>query len=286
MNRKDFIFTFDVQDANPNGDPDAGNLPRIDPETGHGLITDVCLKRKIRNNVQIAYNNESPYRIYFNEGVVLNNLHKEAYEDIKEKPAKNKLPKGLEKAKQVTDFMCSNFFDVRTFGAMMATEVNCGQVRGPVQLSFARSLDPIISQDHCITRQSVTNEKDLEKEKTMGRKITVPYGFYRAYGSISPSLAAQTGFSEDDEKIFFRALENLFEQDYSAARPPGSMNIRSLTIFEHQSPLGDVPTSRLFSLLRVTRNSDNPARSVEDYSLSLDKENVPVEVNVSHYQTF
>ena len=198
MNRYDFVYLFDVKDANPNGDPDAGNLPRVDPETGEGLITDVCLKRKVRNFVATKHRNNPPHEIYFAEGAVLNDTHKRAYEHVGLEPEKKKMPKDVAKARELTLFMCRNFYDIRTFGAVMSTEVNCGQVRGPVQISFARSIDPIVSSEHAITRSSVTNEADKEKERTMGRKFTVPYALYRVYGVVNPFLAEQTGFSEDD----------------------------------------------------------------------------------------
>ena len=201
MKRYDFIFVFEVTDANPNGDPDAGNLPRIDAETGQGLVTDVCLKRKIRNFVALTKTGEPRHEIYFTDKAVLNNTHERAYEHIGEKSVPKKLPTDQQKAQALTDFMCHNFYDIRTFGAVMSTEVNCGQVRGPVQLSFARSIDPIVIGDHAITRSSVTNVKDLEKERTMGRKFTVPYGIYRAHGFVNPFLADQTGFDEADLEL-------------------------------------------------------------------------------------
>lgn len=288
MNRVDFVVTFEVKGANPNGDPDAGNLPRTDLETGHGIVSDVCLKRKIRNNVQLFYGDVPPYRIYFSEGVVLNDLHKEAWLSINEKPS-DKLPKDLSKAKQLTDFMCANFFDVRTFGAMMATGVNCGQVRGPVQVSQARSLDPIVSQSHCITRQSVTNEKDTEKAKTMGNKTNVPYGLYQFQGSISGPLAEQRGFSEKDKEIFFEALKNMFENDSSAARPPGSMNMCNIVVFEHSSEFGDAHASQLTDLVKISKKQDvEYPRSLEDYTFSFDGKSVPevVQAKVHEFKKF
>ncbi|MEJ2079982.1 MAG: type I-C CRISPR-associated protein Cas7/Csd2 [Acidobacteriota bacterium] len=281
MNRYDFVFLFDATDANPNGDPDAGNLPRVDPETGHGLVTDVCLKRKIRNYVSLVKHNASPYRIYFTDGAVLNQLHEEAYEAAGEKPAKKKLPKDAAKAKAVTDFMCQNFFDVRTFGAVMSTEVNCGQVRGPAQLSFARSIDPIVTLEHAITRSSVTNERDLEKERTMGRKFTVPYGLYRAHGFINPFLAEQTGFGDEDLELFWEALESAFQFDQSAARPAGSMAARQLIVFEHQNELGNAASHVLFEAVSVTRkHSVEVPRAFDDYDVMIDRERVPDGVTV------
>lgn len=274
MNRYDFVYLFDVKDANPNGDPDAGNLPRVDPETGHGLITDVCLKRKIRNYVAVKNGNKPPHEIYFADGSVLNNTHKRAYESLGLKPESKKLPKDLEKARQITGFMCKNFYDIRTFGAVMSTEVNCGQVRGPVQLAFARSVDPIVSSEHAITRSSVTNEADKEKERTMGRKFTVPYGLYRAHGFVNPFLADQIGFSEDDLKLLWEALINAFQFDQSAARPAGSMAARKLIAFKHEKPLGSAASHVLFDLVNVERKK-SPARDFSDYEVKVDRAKVP-----------
>jgi len=280
MNRFDFVFLFDAADANPNGDPDAGNLPRVDPETGHGLVTDVCLKRKVRNYVGIVKKNAPPHRIYFSDGAVLNKVHEEAYVAASEKPAK-KLPKDLQKAKEITDFMCRNFFDIRTFGAVMSTEVNCGQVRGPVQISFARSVDPVVTLEHAITRSSVTNERDLEKERTMGRKFTVPYGLYRAHGFINPFLAEQTGFGTDDLELLWSALESAFQFDQSAARPAGSMATRKLIVFEHDNELGKAPSHVLFDAVRVSRRQDvEVPRAFADYDLAVDRDGIPAGVTV------
>lgn len=271
MNRYDFIYLFDVKDANPNGDPDAGNLPRVDPETGDGIVTDVCLKRKIRNYVATTRNGNDGHRIYFSERAVLNEFHEEAYRDAGEEPSK-KLPKEVEKARALTAFMCANFYDIRTFGAVMTTEVNCGQVRGPVQLSFGRSIEPIVSLEHAITRSSVTNKRDLEKERTMGRKFTVPYGLYRAYGFVNPFLAEQTGFNEDDLELLWEALKNAFQFDQSAARPAGSMAPRGLIVFEHGSKLGNAPSHVLFDAVTVKRaGSAEVARSFQDYEVSIDE---------------
>ena len=269
MNRYDFVYLFDVKDANPNGDPDAGNLPRVDPETGHGLITDVCLKRKIRNYVAVKNGNQQPHEIDFADGAVLNNTHKRAYESLGLKPEPKKLPKDVEKARQITAFMCKNFYDIRTFGAVMSTEVNCGQVRGPVQIAFARSVDPIVSSEHAITRSSVTNEADKEKERTMGRKFTVPYGLYRAHGFVNPFLADQTGFSADDLKLLWEALINAFQFDQSAARPAGSMAARKLMVFKHEKPLGSAASHTLFDRVKVTRLK-SPARDFSDYDVKMD----------------
>lgn len=279
MNRYDFVFVFDAKDANPNGDPDAGNLPRVDPETGHGLVTDVCLKRKVRNYV--ALKGGSGNRIYFSDGAVLNRTHEEAWVGVGlggEKD-KRKLPKDLAKARELTAFMCANFYDIRTFGAVMSTEVNCGQVRGPVQLSFARSIEPIIASEHAITRSSVTNEKDLEKERTMGRKFTVPYALYRAHGVVNPFLAEPpkgTGFGEADLQLLWEALERAFEFDQSAARPAGGMSTRKLIIFKHDSALGNAPAHALFERVKIERRDPTkPARAFADYAVSIDREALP-----------
>jgi len=281
MNRYDFVYLFDVKDANPNGDPDAGNLPRVDPETGEGLITDVCLKRKVRNFVATKYRNQPPYEIYFAEGAVLNERHQRAYEHVGLKPEPKKLPKDAQKAIEITRFMCRNFYDIRTFGAVMSTEVNCGQVRGPVQISFARSLDPIISSEHAITRSSVTNVADKEKERTMGRKFTVPYGLYRAYGFVNPFLAEQTGFSEEDLNLLWEALINAFQFDQSAARPAGSMAPRKLIVFKHDKPLGNAPSHTLFERVKIGRKDPSkPPRAFSDYDVTIDWTNPPAGVEL------
>ena len=284
MNRYDFVFLFDVKDANPNGDPDAGNLPRVDAETGHGLVTDVCLKRKIRNYVQTTRNNEPPFEIYFTDGAVLNRTHERAYKHVDVKSVKKRLPKDVEKARALTDFMCANFYDIRTFGAVMTTEVNCGQVRGPIQLSFSRSIDPIVSSEHAITRASVTNEKDLEKERTMGRKFTVPYGLYRAHGFVNPFLAGQTGFGEDDLALLWEGLNNAFQFDQSAARPAGSMAKRRLIVFEHDSKLGSAPSHVLLEAVQVERRAGvTTPRSFQDYEVVVDRGVVPGSVSVHDF---
>ncbi|MBU4365520.1 MAG: type I-C CRISPR-associated protein Cas7/Csd2 [Kiritimatiellae bacterium] len=281
MNRYDFVYLFDVKDANPNGDPDAGNLPRVDPETGHGLVTDVCLKRKVRNYVAIKHGNKSPFEIYFTEGSVLNRTHLRAYQKVGLKHELKKLPKDVEKAHAITAFMCSNFYDIRTFGAVMSTEVNCGQVRGPVQLSFARSEDPIVSSEHAITRSSVTNEADAEKERTMGRKFTVPYALYRAHGFVNPFLAEQRCFDDKDLDLLWDALLNAFQFDQSAARPAGSMAARSLIIFKHEKPLGSAPSHVLFNLVTITRqNESKPARDFSDYLVVIKKDDLPQGVTI------
>jgi len=281
MNRYDFAYIFDVKDANPNGDPDAGNLPRVDPETGHGLVTDVCIKRKIRNYVSLTRADDDGHRIYFGEKAVLNRLHEEAYRSIGEKPVSKKLPKDVEKARALTRFMCANFWDIRTFGAVMAMEVNCGQVRGPVQISFARSVEPIVTLEHAITRSSVTNERDLEKERTMGRKFTVPYAVYVAHGFVNPFLAEQTGFSDEDLKLLWEALLNAFQFDQSAARPAGSMAARKLIVFQHPSQLGGAPSHQLLEAVDVKRRSSvELPRSFNDYAVSVARESIPGEIQV------
>lgn len=266
--RYDFVLFFDVKDGNPNGDPDAGNLPRVDAETGNGLVTDVCLKRKVRNYIGLLKEEQPPYEIYVKEKAVLNNQHERAYKALELKPESKKLPKDVQKAKEITSWMCNNFFDIRTFGAVMTTEVNAGQVRGPVQFTFARSVEPVVSSEHSITRMAVTNEKDLEKERTMGRKFTVPYGLYRMHGFVSAPLAKQTGFSAEDLELLWSTLENMFEQDHSASR--GMMSSRRLIVFEHSSPMGNKPAFELFDRISTKRKTDGPARDFSDYSVELD----------------
>lgn len=288
--RYDFVILFDVKDGNPNGDPDAGNLPRVDAETGHGLITDVCLKRKVRNYVALKKDDQSPYGIFVKEKAILNNTIDQAYKslniDLQEPPAdptdgkkRNKAGKGqgreIDRAKL---FMCENFFDIRTFGAVLSIGANAGQVRGPVQLTFARSVDPIVSLEHSITRMAVATEAEAAKQggdnRTMGRKFTVPYGLYRAHGFISAPLANQTGFSEDDLKLLWEALVNMFEHDRSAAR--GLMGTRKLFIFEHTSKMGDAPVQQLFDAITVKRRDESrPARDFSDYTVSVDKDRIP-----------
>ena len=266
--RSDFVLLFDVIDGNPNGDPDAGNLPRIDAETGEGIVTDVCLKRKVRNFVEMATGGEPPNAIYIKEKAVLNRAHQEAYEALARDPDK---PSG-EDVKEVRSYMCNNFFDIRTFGAVMSTGVNAGQVRGPVQLTFGRSVGPIVSFDHSITRMAVTNERDLAKERTMGRKSTVPYGLYRAHGFISAAVARDTGFSDEDQSLLLRALAEMFEHDRSAAR--GMMSTRGLYLFEHESELGSAPAHALFDRVRVARAVDAP-RSFSDFEVRVDENDLP-----------
>lgn len=274
-NRIDFVYMFDVQDGNPNGDPDAGNLPRVDAETGMGLVTDVCLKRKVRNYVQVAKNLEDGYDIFIKEKSVLNTLIDKAHDDVEVKNAKDK----TEAARR---FMCKNYFDIRTFGAVMSTGKNAGQVRGPIQLTFARSVDPVETSEHSITRMAVATEKEADKQeggnRTMGRKATVPYGLYLCHGFISANLAQQTGFSEDDLALFWEALKNMFDTDRSAAR--GLMSAQKLIVFKHDSMLGNAPANKLFDLVSVTKTCDGAPRSFKDYSVTIDKDNVPSGVTV------
>lgn len=269
-NRYEFVLFFDVENGNPNGDPDAGNMPRIDPETGFGLVTDVCLKRKVRNVVELTKAGEQGYNIYVQEKAVLNEQHQKAYIAYSLKPESKKLPKKVEDSKRVTDWMCSNFYDVRTFGAVMTTEVNCGQVRGPVQFTFARSIDPIVPSEISITRMAVTNLKDLEKERTMGRKFIVPYALYRAEGFVSAPLAEKTGFSDADLELLWQSMVNMFEHDRSAAR--GKMAARKLYVFKHDSKLGNAPAHVLFDAVKVHRDEKNnmPARAFAEYTIGVE----------------
>ncbi len=277
-NRYEFALLFDVQNGNPNGDPDAGNTPRVDPETGHGLVTDVCLKRKIRNHVALAKDGAPGFNIYVQEKAVLNRTNEMAYKEFDLKPEAKKLPKKIEDAQKVTGWMCANFYDIRSFGAVMTTEVNCGQVRGPVQMAFAKSVDPILSQEVSITRMAVTNEKDLDKERTMGRKHIVPYGLYVAHGFISAALAEKTGFSDEDLELLWNALINMFEHDRSAAR--GLMSSQKLFVFKHQDKLGNAPAHKLFDLIDIKRNgrTEGPARSFKDYDVAVGDAPAGVEV--------
>lgn len=268
-NRYEFVLLFDVENGNPNGDPDAGNMPRIDPETGHGLVTDVCLKRKIRNHVALAKEGAEGFNIYVQEKAVLNNTNEMAYKAFELKSESKKLPKNIEDAQKVTGWMCTNFYDIRSFGAVMTTEVNCGQVRGPVQLAFAKSVEPILSQEISITRMAVTKKEDLEKERTMGRKHIVPYGLYVAHGFVSAALAEKTGFSEEDLELLWNALINMFEHDRSAAR--GMMSSQKLYVFKHRDKLGNAPAHKLFDLIDIKRveGSEGPARSFKDYVVTI-----------------
>jgi len=311
--RHDFVLIFDVTNGNPNGDPDAGNLPRLDPETNHGLVSDVSLKRKIRNYVDLARAGESGHHIYVQEGAILNEKHRQAFvaeraNDEKAlkaaKDSKKLNPKGDAEAKAVRDWMCANFFDVRTFGAVMSTGINCGQVKGPVQMTFASSVEPILPVEISITRMAATNEAEKKKRdegddsdaridnRTMGRKHIVPYGLYVAHGFISAKFAERTGFSDADLDLLFESIANMFEHDRSAAR--GEMTTRKLIDFVHENALGNAPAHRLFERVRVGRNVDGtfrdlddkglgnlaPARKFADYLIEIDREDLPAGVEI------
>jgi CRISPR-associated protein Csd2 len=283
QNRYDLVYFFDVTDGNPNGDPDAGNLPRVDSETGQGLVTDVCLKRKIRNYVGLTSGEKPPFEIYVKEKAVLNATHQRAYAAFSLKPESKKLPRDEAKARQITGWMCQNFFDVRTFGAVMSTEVNAGQVRGPFQLTTSRSVDPVVSMEHAITRCAVTNEKDAEKERTIGRKFAIPYGLYRGHGYINATLAEQTGFSDADLQLVKDALANMFEGDRSAAR--GLMAPVACFAFRHENRLGNARADQLFARVTAKRKTDPaaPARSRADYEIVVDEANLPSGVTVERW---
>lgn len=296
-NRYDFVLLFDVKDGNPNGDPDAGNLPRMDAETGHGLMTDVALKRKVRNFVNLVKQEQPRYNIFVKERSVLNQQIEQAYEKSEAVQKALEAWKAWQKDKKnqkpvrhyediARDWMCDNFFDVRTFGAVMSTgdgdsesklRKTAGQVRGPVQLTFARSVDPIIALEHSITRMAVTNEKDLEKERTIGRKHTVPYGLYVAHGFVSSFLAKQTGFGEDDLELLWQSLEHMFEHDRSAAR--GEMTTRGLYVFKHDSELGNAHAHKLFERITAKKTVD-VARNFSDYTVEVDESDLPAGVTL------
>ncbi len=280
MNKIDFVILFDAVDANPNGDPDAGNLPRTDPETNHGLVTDVCLKRKIRNYVQLTRNNEPPYKIFVTEGAILNDQIKQAKAQVCDN-------KDKQKAKtEAKEWMCQNFYDIRTFGAVLTTGDNCGQVRGPVQISFSRSIDPVTPLEYGITRCAVTAEKDAQKEHTMGRKYTVPYALYMAKGTVNPFLAEQTGFGEEDLGVLIEAITHMFDFDASAARPAGSMAVRKLILFRHDSQLGNAPAHKLYDSICVKRREGvEVARSIADYNISINREAIPGGVTVEEIES-
>lgn len=309
-NRYDFVLLFDVSKGNPNGDPDAGNLPRLDPETNHGLVSDVSLKRKVRNYVEFAKNGTAGFNIYVQDGAILNEQHRKAY--LAERPGDEKAakdaklnPKNDDEANRLRGFMCANFYDVRAFGAVMSTGINAGQVRGPVQLTFANSLEPIVPQEISITRMAATNEADKKQRaegseegndrtdnRTMGRKHIVPYGLYRAHGFVSAKLAERTGFSDADLELLFEALASMFEHDRSAAR--GEMASRKLIVFKHESALGNAPAHALFERVAVGRNIDGqfrdvddagignypPARKYADYMVTIDRKNSPSGVEI------
>lgn len=286
--RYDFVLLFDVINGNPNGDPDAGNAPRVDPETGHGLVSDVALKRKIRNFVSLVKSDpaagqpEQGYDIYVKERAILNHQHKRAYDALGLK-LDGKAAEKASNAEKARAWMCQTFFDIRMFGAVMTTDINAGQVRGPVQIAFSRSIDPIVSLEQAITRMAVTTEKEAQKQeggnRTMGRKEIVPYALYRAHGFISPHLAAQTGFSTDDLELLWQALEHMFEFDRSAAR--GEMATRRLIVFEHESALGNAPAHRLFERIAIERaDTSKPPRSFPDYNIEFDTSNLPSGITV------
>ncbi len=285
-NRYEFVILFDVENGNPNGDPDAGNMPRFDPESGYGLVTDVCLKRKIRNYVETVKEDEKGYRIYIKDGVPLNRSDKEACDFVGVDPDKLKEAKKNKEHldEEIRDFMCSNFYDIRTFGAVMTTfmkgALNCGQVRGPVQIGFARSIDPILPQEVTITRVAITKEADAENKATeMGRKYIVPYGLYRAEGYVSANLARKTtGFSEEDLELLWQAILNMFEFDHAAGR--GKMAVRELIIFKHDSELGNAPAHKLFDLVKVERKADVVTpRAYSDYIVSVNEASLPAGVS-------
>ena len=296
-NRYEFVMLFDCENGNPNGDPDAGNMPRIDPETGYGIVTDVCLKRKIRNYVELAKEGEENFNIFIKENVPLNRSENEAFNELGienaaeikkeelQKKVKNLKSQGVDVDTQVKDYLCGKFFDIRTFGAVLTTCVrgalNCGQVRGPVQLSFARSIDSVVQQELTITRTAITTETDAEKKSTeMGRKYIIPYGLYRAEGYVSANLARKvTGFSEEDLALLWQAIINMFDCDHSAAR--GKMALRELIVFKHDSELGNAPAYKLFDMVQVKRLDETlPARAYTDYEVSLDDAAVPDGVTV------
>ncbi len=305
-NRFDFVYFFDITDGNPKGDPDAGNLPRIDPETGQGLVTDVCLKRKIRNFVGLAHGEKPPFEIYVKEKAILNQQHERAYVALKIDPdPKKRTSKGKDRAEEdrkLTRWMCDNFFDIRAFGAVMTTDRNCGQVRGPIQFGLARSLHPIVSSEHAVTRCAVTTEKESEKQdggnRTMGRKFTVPYGLYRVHGFVNPNLAGGangTGFSEDDLGLLKRALDQMFELDKSAAR--ANMRPVACIAFRHESPLGNARSDQLFGRVQCRPRpgvqplpgevdgaiEGRPPRSFQDYELTVDPANLPNGVTIERW---
>lgn len=274
-NRIDFVYIFDVQDGNPNGDPDAGNLPRVDAETGIGIVTDVCIKRKVRNYVQVAKGLANGYDIFVKEKAVLNNEIDKAHDDAKVKAAQNKIAAARQ-------YMCEHYYDIRTFGAVMSTGKNAGQVRGPIQLTFARSVNPVATSEHSITRIAVATPKEAESQNgenhTMGRKATIPYGLYVCHGFISANLAQQTGFTEDDLALFFDALKNMFDLDRSAAR--GLMSAQKLIVFRHASELGNAPANKLFDLVKVEKTTNDVPRSFKDYAVSINTSALPNGVTV------
>jgi len=293
QNRYDFVFFCDVKNGNPNGDPDAGNLPRIDPDTSQGIISDVCVKRKIRNYVDLikgeaiddpdVNEGELGYKIYVQESAVLNERNRKAYVHYKLIPQAKKLPKKVEDQIKITKFMCDNFYDIRAFGAVMTTGVNCGQVRGPVQLCFGESIDPVVPLEMSITRMAATEAKEDKDNKTMGRKQYVPYGLYRIEGFVSASLAEKSGFCQADLDLLWEALMNMFENDRSAAR--GLMTSRELIVFKHESKFGNAPAHRLFDLVHVDKADpkNQVAREFGDYTITIDEGKLPQGVEIRTY---
>ena len=293
QNRYDFVFFCDVKNGNPNGDPDAGNLPRIDPDTSQGIISDVCIKRKIRNYVDLikgeaiddpdVSEGELGYKIYVQESAVLNERNRKAYVHYNLTPQAKKLPKKVEDQIKVTKFMCDNFYDIRAFGAVMTTGVNCGQVRGPVQLCFGESIDPVVPLEMSITRMAATEAKEDKDNKTMGRKQYVPYGLYRIEGFVSASLAEKNGFCQADLDLLWEALMNMFENDRSAAR--GLMTSRELIVFKHKSKFGNAPAHRLFDLVHVDKADpkNQVAREFGDYTITIDEGKLPQGVEIRTY---
>lgn len=284
-NRYEFTILFEVKNGNPNGDPDAGNMPRIDPETGYGIVTDVCLKRKIRNYIETIKEDRSGYKIYIKDGIPLERSDREAFTYLGISDEKEAQSKKEDIDVKIKDFMCKNFFDIRTFGAVMTTfvkaKLNCGQVRGPVQIGFARSIDPIVQQEIAITRVVATTEKDAAKKETeMGRKYIIPYALYRVDGYISANLAKKTtGFTEDDLNLFWDAAINMFEHEHSAAR--GNMSVRELIVFKHDSEFGNCPAYKLFDTVSIARKDEsNPPRSFDDYIITVDEKAIPAGVEL------
>lgn len=281
-NRYDFMLVFDVKDGNPNGDPDAGNLPRIDSETSEGLVSDVCQKRKVRNYVQLTRGDKPGYDIFVKEKAVLNNVMEEAFAELKIDATAKKPAKGADVEKGRAR-LCEKYFDIRTFGAVLSSGPNAGQVRGPVQMTFARSVDRVTPMEHSITRMAVTKQEDAEKQggdnRTMGRKHTIPYGLYVSYGFISPALASQTGFSEEDLEVLWEALVNMFDQDHSAAR--GMMATQKLIVFKHDSALGNAPSHKLFDLVKIAKKDGvKEPHKFADYEFSIDREGIPAGVEL------
>ncbi len=275
--RHDFVLLFDVHDGNPNGDPDAGNLPRLDPQTMQGLVSDVATKRKVRDWVDLARGDEGRFKIYVQSGEALNTKHQRAYDEVQKETNGGQPVGGI--VEQARRWMCHNFYDIRMFGAVMTTRVNCGQVRGPVQLTFARSIDPIVPLDLSITREAVTREEDKDKEREMGRKAVVPYGLYRAYGFYNPHFAEQTGADDEDLELFWDALQKMWDVDRSASR--GLMACQGLYVFTHESPLGNAPAQRLFELVDVPKSAAEAPRSFADYRVTVDEAAVPAGVTLT-----